>query len=219
VARVLYVKRVHGREFLVLDAGLNDLLRPALYGAYHRVVPLARREREVRIFDVAGAVCESSDIFARDRELAAPERGEHLAILDAGAYGFAAWLGTTTSPRAGKVVVEDGRPASSARPRPGSARGARLGRLVSATTRKLVLVILLVLLVFALALYVTRAGRAELRRVSGSVSWSLLGPPVKGSSIHRLEAAKPYRGRLAARRLGARRASRPPRLSFWPLMG
>jgi diaminopimelate decarboxylase len=108
VARVLYVKRVHGREFVVLDAGLNDLLRPALYGAYHRVVPLARREREVRRFDVAGAVCESSDVFARERELPAPERGEHLAILDAGAYGFAMSSNYNLRRRPAEVVVEEG---------------------------------------------------------------------------------------------------------------
>jgi diaminopimelate decarboxylase len=108
VARILYVKRVHGREFVVLDAGLNDLLRPALYGAYHRVVPLAQRARMVRSFDVAGAVCESSDVFARDRELPAPERGEHLAILDAGAYGFAMSSNYNLRPRPAEVVVEDG---------------------------------------------------------------------------------------------------------------
>jgi diaminopimelate decarboxylase len=108
VARVLYVKRVHGREFVVLDAGLNDLLRPALYGAYHRVVPLARREREVRRFDIAGAVCESSDVFARERELPAPERGEHLAILDAGAYGFAMSSNYNLRRRPAEVVVENG---------------------------------------------------------------------------------------------------------------
>ncbi len=108
VARVLYVKRVHGREFVVLDAGLNDLLRPALYGAYHRVIPLARRARRVSSFDVAGAVCESSDVFARDRELPAPERGEYLAILDAGAYGFAMSSNYNLRPRPAEVVVEDG---------------------------------------------------------------------------------------------------------------
>jgi diaminopimelate decarboxylase len=108
VSRVLYVKRVHGREFVVLDAGLNDLLRPALYGAYHRVVPLAQREREHRTFDVAGAVCESSDVFARDRELPAPRRGEQLAILDAGAYGFAMSSNYNLRPRPAEVVVEGG---------------------------------------------------------------------------------------------------------------
>jgi diaminopimelate decarboxylase len=108
VARVLYVKRVHGRNVVVLDAGLNDLLRPALYGAYHRVVPLARRQRETRVFDVAGAVCESSDVFARERELPAPERGEYLAILDAGAYGFAMSSNYNLRPRPAEVLVERG---------------------------------------------------------------------------------------------------------------
>jgi diaminopimelate decarboxylase len=108
VAKVLYVKRVHGREIVVLDAGLNDLLRPALYGAYHRVLPIARRNRETRCFDVAGAVCESSDVFARERELPAPERGEHLAILDAGAYGFAMSSNYNLRPRPAEVVVEEG---------------------------------------------------------------------------------------------------------------
>ena len=62
----------------------------------------------MRIFDVAGAVCESSDIFARDRELPAPERGEHLAILDAGAYGFAMSSNDNLRPRPAEVVVENG---------------------------------------------------------------------------------------------------------------
>jgi diaminopimelate decarboxylase len=108
VAQVLYVKKVHGREFVVIDAGLNDLLRPALYGAYHRVVPLRRRDRPVRRVDVAGAVCESSDVFARDRDLAVPERGDYLAILDAGAYGFAMSSNYNLRPRPSEVVVENG---------------------------------------------------------------------------------------------------------------
>jgi diaminopimelate decarboxylase len=108
VARVLYLKRVHGREFVILDAGLNDLLRPALYGAYHRIVPVSRREREVRKFDVGGAVCESSDVFGRERELPVPERGEHLAVLDAGAYGYAMSSNYNLRPRPSEVIVENG---------------------------------------------------------------------------------------------------------------
>lgn len=108
VATVLYVKKVHGREFVVIDAGLNDLLRPALYGAYHRVVPLRRRDRPVRRVDVAGAVCESSDLFARDRDLAVPERGDYLAILDAGAYGFAMSSNYNLRPRPAEILVENG---------------------------------------------------------------------------------------------------------------
>jgi diaminopimelate decarboxylase len=108
VVEVLYVKRVHGREFVVVDAGLNDLLRPALYDAFHRVVPLRRREGLVRRVDVAGAVCESSDVFARDREMVVPQRGDHLAILDAGAYGFAMSSNYNLRPRPAEVVIEGG---------------------------------------------------------------------------------------------------------------
>lgn len=108
VVRVIYVKRVHGREFVIVDAGLNDLLRPALYGAYHRVVPLRPRAGEARTVDVAGAVCESSDVFARDRELVPVERGDYLAILDAGAYGFVMSSNYNLRPRPAEVVVEDG---------------------------------------------------------------------------------------------------------------
>ena len=108
VVRVLYVKRVHGRRFVIVDAGLNDLIRPALYGAYHEVVPLRRRAGASHVMDVAGAVCESSDIFARDRELVPPERGDYLAILDAGAYGFVMSSNYNLRPRPAEVVVEDG---------------------------------------------------------------------------------------------------------------
>lgn len=108
VAQVLYVKKVHGKEFVVIDAGLNDLLRPALYGAYHRIVPVRDRGRPVRRVDVAGAVCESSDVFARDRDLEVPERGEYVAILDAGAYGFAMSSNYNLRPRPAEVVVDNG---------------------------------------------------------------------------------------------------------------
>jgi diaminopimelate decarboxylase len=108
VVEVLYVKRVHGREFVVVNAGLNDLLRPALYDAFHRVVPLRRREGPVRPVDVAGAVCESSDVFARDRGMVVPRRGDLLAILDAGAYGFTMSSNYNLRPRPAEVVIEGG---------------------------------------------------------------------------------------------------------------
>jgi diaminopimelate decarboxylase len=108
VVEVLYVKRVHGHEFVVVNAGLNDLLRPALYDAYHRVVPLRRRKGPARTVDVAGAVCESSDVFARDRQMVVPQRGDLLAILDAGAYGFAMSSNYNLRPRPAEVVIEGG---------------------------------------------------------------------------------------------------------------
>jgi len=90
VARVLYVKRSRGKQFAVVDAGMNDLIRPALYGAYHEVIPAsqARPAANGRArYDVVGPICESADVFARDRRLGAVGPGQLLAVLGAGAYG------------------------------------------------------------------------------------------------------------------------------------
>ncbi len=89
VAEVLWVKRRGGRRFVVLAAGLNDLIRPALYHATHRIVPLSPRAGDVEPATVVGPVCESSDCFATDLPLPPLERGDRVAILDAGAYGAA----------------------------------------------------------------------------------------------------------------------------------
>ncbi|MBI3997189.1 MAG: diaminopimelate decarboxylase [Candidatus Omnitrophica bacterium] len=90
VTEVLYVKKAHGTRFAVVDAGMNDLIRPALYGAYHEVIPVGvprpSRNGHGR-YDVVGPICESADVFARDRQLGAVGSGELLAILGAGAYG------------------------------------------------------------------------------------------------------------------------------------
>ena len=106
VVRVLYVKSVHGRRFVVVDAGMNDLIRPALYDAYHSVVPLAEGVASTPPVDIVGAVCENSDVFARARELPELERGELLAILDTGAYGFAMSSNYNLRPRSAEVVVD-----------------------------------------------------------------------------------------------------------------
>jgi len=105
VVRVLYVKSVHGRRFVVVDAGMNDFLRPALYDAYHRIVSLAEGVASRSPVDIVGAVCESSDVFARARELPELERGELLAILDTGAYGFAMSSNYNLRPRPAEVIV------------------------------------------------------------------------------------------------------------------
>lgn len=110
VTRVLYRKRNAGRTFLIVDAGHNDLIRPALYAAYHHIAPLraprpgARRER----VDVVGPVCETADFFARDRQLPPVVPGELVAILDTGAYGFALSSNYNARPRAAEVLVEGG---------------------------------------------------------------------------------------------------------------
>lgn len=88
VARVVDTKRyVEGRQFAVLDAGMGELIRPALYGSYHRIVPLRPRTGPETPWDVVGPICESSDVFARDRLLPPLEVQDLVAILDAGAYG------------------------------------------------------------------------------------------------------------------------------------
>jgi diaminopimelate decarboxylase len=87
VCEVLAVKQRAGRRFVVLSAGLNDLLRPALYGARHRILPLARRPGTIRSATVVGPVCESADAFAEDVPLPPLEPGDAVAILDVGAYG------------------------------------------------------------------------------------------------------------------------------------
>jgi diaminopimelate decarboxylase len=88
VARVVDTKRFpDGRQFAVLDAGMGELIRPALYGSYHRIVPVKPRRAPESAWDVVGPICESSDVFARDRLLTPLEVGDLVALLDAGAYG------------------------------------------------------------------------------------------------------------------------------------
>jgi diaminopimelate decarboxylase len=108
LTRVLYVKGGHEKTFVVVDAGMNDLLRPALYDAFHRVEPVRPRGRVALLVDVVGPVCESSDFLARRRELERPEPGDLLAVRDAGAYGFAMSSTYNMRPRAAEVLVENG---------------------------------------------------------------------------------------------------------------
>lgn len=88
VTQVLYLKDNGVKKFVIVDAGMNDLLRPSLYNAYHQIVPLALEQRESDCVDIVGPVCETGDFFARERELPNVERGEYLAVLTAGAYGI-----------------------------------------------------------------------------------------------------------------------------------
>jgi diaminopimelate decarboxylase len=108
VTSVLYRKENDGKRFLVVDAAMNDLIRPALYGAYHEIVPVVRSKgvrAKNETVDVVGPVCESGDFFARDRELPLVEEGDLLAILDTGAYGMALASNYNTRPRPAEVLV------------------------------------------------------------------------------------------------------------------
>jgi diaminopimelate decarboxylase len=109
VARVLCVKRNGGKTFVVTDAAMNDLIRPALYQAHHEIVPVRPREGKARAVDVVGPVCESGDFFARDRKLAPVEPGDLIAVLDAGAYGMAQSSNYNTRLRPAEVLVEGAR--------------------------------------------------------------------------------------------------------------
>jgi diaminopimelate decarboxylase len=105
---VVYKKENDGKRFLVVDAAMNDLLRPALYGAYHEIVPVTQSVKptaKTEVVDVVGPVCESGDFFARDRDLPSVEEGDLMAILDTGAYGMALASNYNTRPRPAEVLV------------------------------------------------------------------------------------------------------------------
>lgn len=110
LTKVLYLKEGHGKRFAIVDAGMNDLLRPSLYGAYHEIGPAERvgAGRLLR-YDVVGPVCESGDFFARDRALPPLESGDLLAIFGAGAYGFTMSSNYNARPRAAEAMVRGSR--------------------------------------------------------------------------------------------------------------
>jgi diaminopimelate decarboxylase len=110
IARVNHVHaRPEGRKFLVLDAAMNDLLRPAMYDAYHDIRPLKPREGEPVTYDVVGPVCETGDTFARGRALPALESGDLIAFMSAGAYGSAMASEYNTRPLVPEVLVDGDR--------------------------------------------------------------------------------------------------------------
>jgi diaminopimelate decarboxylase len=108
LTRVLYVKRNGQKRFAIVDAAMNDLLRPSLYNAYHQIVPVLRRENAgLARLDIVGPICETGDFFARDRELPTPEEGDLVAILDAGAYGMSLASNYNSRPRPVELLVQD----------------------------------------------------------------------------------------------------------------
>jgi diaminopimelate decarboxylase len=110
MARVLYVKKNGKKTFVITDAAMNDLIRPALYQAYHAIVPInRRRSSRTTLVDVVGPVCETGDFLARDRELPSMKQGDLVAVLDAGAYGMALASNYNSRPRAAEVLVDGSR--------------------------------------------------------------------------------------------------------------
>lgn len=116
VTRVEYVKRTGKKNFVIVDAAMNDLIRPAFYDAYHEIVPVTRQTGASLKSDVVGPICESGDYFCKDRPLPRVGEGDYLALLSAGAYGFVMASNYNTRPLAAEVLVS-GRRAAVARER------------------------------------------------------------------------------------------------------
>jgi diaminopimelate decarboxylase len=116
VTKVEYVKRTGKKNFVIVDAAMNDLIRPAFYDAYHEIVPLTKKSGATVSSDVVGGICESGDYFCKDRPLAKVGEGDYIALLSAGAYGFVMSSNYNARPFAAEVLV-NGKQAAAARER------------------------------------------------------------------------------------------------------
>ena len=106
LTEVQYVKETDAKTFVIVDGGMNDLIRPALYGSYQAIQPVVESRAERIVADVVGPICESGDFFARDREIHRPERGDLLAVMSAGAYGFTMASNYNSHPKPPEVLVD-----------------------------------------------------------------------------------------------------------------
>ncbi|MGC8853035.1 MAG: diaminopimelate decarboxylase [Hydrogenobacter sp.] len=109
ITRVEFLKDKGHKHFVIVDAGMNDLIRPAIYDAYHHIVPVEKRDGRYIKTDVVGPICETGDFLALDRELPEVRRGDYLAVLSAGAYGFAMSSHYNVRPRACELLVDEGK--------------------------------------------------------------------------------------------------------------
>jgi len=106
LTEVQYLKETDTKKFVIVDGGMNDLIRPALYGSYQAIQPVAESKAEKIVADVVGPICESGDFFAKDREVARPQRGDLLAVMSAGAYGFTMASNYNSHPKPPEVLVD-----------------------------------------------------------------------------------------------------------------
>jgi diaminopimelate decarboxylase len=107
VTRVLYTKRGETKDFVIVDAAMNDLIRPSLYDAYHGIQPVVQDEGDTITADVVGPICETGDFLARDREIPEVKAGDLLAVMSAGAYGFTMSSNYNSRPRVPEVMVKE----------------------------------------------------------------------------------------------------------------
>jgi diaminopimelate decarboxylase len=109
LTRVIYVKEQAGKRFVIVDAAMNDLIRPALYDAYHAIIPVQRNQSAPSLADIVGPVCESGDFFAHDRLLPEVKRGDLLILRGTGAYSMSMASNYNSRPHAVEVMVDDRR--------------------------------------------------------------------------------------------------------------
>lgn len=107
VSKVLYTKENEEKRFVIVDAGMNDLIRPSYYGSYHQILPVKEETREEIVADVVGPICESSDFLAKGRKIPNLRAGELIAVMSAGAYGFSMSTNYNSRPRVAEVLVRD----------------------------------------------------------------------------------------------------------------
>jgi diaminopimelate decarboxylase len=106
VTEVQYIKETQEKTFIIVDGGMNDLIRPALYGSYQAIQPVVATSGEQIVADVVGPICESGDFFAKDREIPRPQRGDLLAVMSAGAYGFTMASNYNSHPKPPEILVD-----------------------------------------------------------------------------------------------------------------
>jgi diaminopimelate decarboxylase len=106
LTEVQYLKETETKKFVIVDGGMNDLIRPALYGSYQAIQPVVETKADTIVADVVGPICESGDFFAKDREIARPQRGDLLAVMSAGAYGFTMASNYNSHPKPPEVLVD-----------------------------------------------------------------------------------------------------------------
>ena len=106
ITEVQYIKETDEKKFVIVDGGMNDLIRPALYGSYQAIQPVVEKNSEKIVADVVGPICESGDFFAKDREIARPRRGDLLAVMSAGAYGFTMASNYNSHPKPPEILVD-----------------------------------------------------------------------------------------------------------------